>query len=281
VNPEFSTITGFMTNFMAAGTNGIIPSSVTPIRQSLSVANNFGLPLPLTGATGNGGLYQILGSDFSATLQAIAQAGRSELLSRPSILARDGQPAEVAVGQEVPLITGVTYTTSGNTTIPILTPTYTKVGIILDVTPFISANNTVEMILAPQISSVDPTLTQTIAQGVSAPYLDVRSANTVAVTPNGEPVVIGGLMENDKASAESKIPFLGDIPFLGNFFKAKSKSDEKSELLIFVTPHIVQAPEQLAALSNSEMNRSGAITNSIDERELDLFLDRLPVKKSR
>ena len=234
----------------------------------------------LSPASGSGaGFYQVIGSDFQATLRAIAQAGKAELLSRPSILARDGQPATIVVGQSVPLVTSVSYSGLANT--PVNNITYTDVGIILKVTPFISASGTVEMILSPQISSVDPTLTQTISPGVTAPYLDVRSADTVVVTPDAQTVVIGGLMENDKASSDSKIPFLGDIPILGNLFKHKSNSNTKQELLIFLTPHIVPAPIQLASMSDKEKRQSEFMPTSFSEEELDRFLERVPVKKQK
>ena len=248
-----------------------------------SVVTNFnalGAPLSpaLSPATGPGaGFYQIVGSDFQATLRAIAQAGKAELLSRPSILARDGQPATIVVGQSVPLVTSVSYSGLANT--PVNNITYTDVGIILKVTPFISASGTVEMILSPQISSVDPTLTQTISPGVTAPYLDVRSADTVVVTPDAQTVVIGGLMQNNKSSSDSKIPFLGDIPILGNLFKSKSNSNSKQELLIFLTPHIVPAPTQLASMVDKE--RAFLTPKSYSEKELDRFLEQVPVKKQK
>jgi general secretion pathway protein D len=117
---------------------------------------------------------------------------------------------------------------------------------------------------------------------VYAPNLDKRSANTVVVTPDGQTVVIGGLISNDKSSAESKVPILGDIPLLGQLFKFTSKANAKDELLMFITPHIVQMPSQLAALTARETGQAPMITdtNSISEQELDRFLDRVPVKKN-
>jgi len=120
----------------------------------------------------------------------------------------------------------------------------------------------------------------TFSSAVYAPNLNKRSANTVVVTPDGQPVVIGGLIGNQKASSESKIPLLGDIPVLGNLFKFSNHSNQKSELLIFLTPHIVQMPSQLAAMTAHETAQAPLLTNSIPERELDRFLDRLPVKKN-
>jgi general secretion pathway protein D len=154
------------------------------------------------------------------------------------------------------------------------------VGIILDVTPFIGNNGLIQMIIQPQTSTVDPTLSQTIAPGVTAPYLDVRSADTVVVTPDAQPVVIGGLISNQKSSSESKVPLLGDIPWLGNLFKSTVKADSKTELLMFLTPHIVYAPSQLAAMAGRETQQSMLITNSVSEQELDRFLERIPVKKN-
>jgi general secretion pathway protein D len=289
---NFSQVTGYVTNFMVANpgtaTAAIVPSSITPLNQSYSLNNNFGLPQTLTGASGNGGMYQIMGNDFTATLQAIATAGKSQVLSRPSILARDGQMAEIVVGQSVYLPSSVSLTSVGGTTatVPTINGTYQNVGIQLDVTPFIGANNLVQMILQPQITSIDTSTPGQVIQGgslissaVYAPNLNKRSANTVVVTPDGQTVVIGGLISNDKSSSESKIPLLGDIPLLGNLFKFSSKANQKDELLMFITPHIVQMPSQLTALSARETGQAPLITNSISEQELDRFLERMPVKK--
>jgi len=229
-------------------------------------------------ATPGAGMYQILGSDFQATLRAIAAAGKAEVLSRPSILARNNQPASVVVGQYVPLITSVSYNTISGA--PINSVTYTDVGIILTVTPYITREGMVEMIVAPQDSSIDPTLTVPIAQGVNAPVIDTVAANTVAITPSGQTVVIGGLMQRAKSSAEQKIPFLGDIPLLGNLFKRKTTSNAREELLIFLTPYVIQAPTQLAALSKDEKART-LIPKSYSEQELDRFLDKIPVKQPK
>jgi general secretion pathway protein D len=141
------------------------------------------------------------------------------------------------------------------------------------------------MILQPQTSVVDTSSPgQQIASGgllgspVFAPNINIRSADTVVVTPDSQTVVIGGLMANTKSSSTSKIPLLGDIPLLGALFRAQTKADVKQELLIFLTPHIVQAPSQLAALTGSEQNHM-LTPKSYSEQELDRFLERVPVKK--
>ena len=272
---------GLVTNWGVVGGN-IVPTSITPGQSSSSFngTNMFGLPS--SGSFGGAnGLYQILGQDFSVTLHAIAQVGKTKVLSRPSILARNNQPAIIQVGQNVPLITGVTYDSLGNQHNAI---TYTSVGVILQVTPFISRDGMVEMIVSPQVSEIDPTTSipiSTSANGavVNAPVIDIRSANTVVDTPDGQTVVIGGLMQDSNTETTTKIPLLGDIPLLGNLFQRKQKDHSKSELIIFLTPHIVAAPGELAALTAKERDRSGA-ARGLTEEELNKFLDELPKKKT-
>jgi general secretion pathway protein D len=137
----------------------------------------------------------------------------------------------------------------------------------------------VEMIVQPQISSVSPNERQALSSEVSAPYINVRSADTVVVTPHSKTVVIGGLMSDSKTDANSRVPVLGDIPWLGNLFKSRQKSNAKTELLIFLTPHIIEAPNQLALLSGDITRQNNLMTNSTTEQELNKFLEQLPTKK--
>jgi general secretion pathway protein D len=235
----------------------------------------------VSGLTGAGtGIYQILGQDYLVTLHAIATAGKAKILSRPSIVARNNQPATIQVGKQIPLITGVNYDSLGNTH---NSYQYTSVGVILKVTPFITEDGLVEMMVSPQISELDtgpgiPISASANGTTINAPVIDIRSADTVVVTPDGQTVIIGGLIQNSKAENESKVPFLGDIPLLGNFFKRKVTTDSKSELIIFLTPHIIPAPSQFASVSATERARSDAV-KALSEKELDKFLDTLPAKK--
>jgi general secretion pathway protein D len=226
------------------------------------------------------GLYQVLGANYQATVRAIAQSGSAKILSRPSILARNNQPAQILVGELVPLITSVSYNGLNGT--PINAVTYEQVGVILTVTPFITDDGLVEMIVAPTVSAIDPTTTVPISQGVNAPVIDTRQANTVAVTPDGQTVILGGLMQNTKSVTKTKIPFLGDIPLLGALFTRNQKSDTQTELMIFLTPYIVERPSELAALTGAEKNRAGAPEEmrSLSQEELYRFLDELPKKGS-
>ena len=253
----------------------ILPSQLIPQNNSYVINNTFGLAAQ--GANPSGaGQYSILGADFTATLRAIAQAGKAQLLSRPSILARNNQPATIQIGQNVPLITAVRYDTFGNA---INSISYQAVGIILKVTPFITSDGLVQMIVQPSTSSIDPATSIPISAGVNAPVIDVRSADTVVITPDGQTVVIGGLMRNDSGEVTTKIPILGDIPLLGNLFKHKVTNDAKTELLIFLTPHVIAAPSELAMMSATEKNHM-LIPKSYSEEQLDRFLDKVPPKKA-
>jgi len=264
--------TGTFANiFGLSGLNQIVGGSNGPS------ANAFGQNLANYPQGVPGGLYQIMGSDYQATLHAIATAGKTEVLSRPSVLARNNQPATIVVGQSVPLITSTTYSALNN--VPISTYSYTSVGIILRVTPFINSDNLVEMIVSPQISQLeDKSQWVQTAPGIFAPVIDSRSADTVVVTRDGQTVIIGGLMQKTKQHAETKIPFLGDIPLLGNLFKRRIQSNSKTELIIFLTPHIVMAPSQLAGLTANERAGQELPSKAFTEKELNQFLDNLPTK---
>jgi general secretion pathway protein D len=252
-----SPLTGMASNVFGAGSIGTVPPGA--------------------------GLFTILGNDFQATLRAISQAGKTEILSRPSILTRNNQQATISIGQQVPLITGTRIDTQNN---QINTFSYQKVGVNLQVTPFITPEGMVEMILAPSISQLaDKSQWVPTSSGpagtVLSPVINSRSADTVVVVPDGQTVVIGGLMETDKIGSDSKIPILGDIPLIGILFKRQAKNYTKTELIIFLTPHIVNAPEQLAGLSASERANSALTPKAFTEQELDRFLDTVPVKGTK
>jgi general secretion pathway protein D len=222
------------------------------------------------------GLYTIVGNDFEATVRAIQEVGKVDVLSRPTILARNNQQATVQVGQNVPIITGVNVGALGNET---STVAYQPVGVILQVTPFISSDNMVEMILAPSISSVasQSTVISTGSNGIfSTPYINIESANTVVVTPNGQTVAIGGLMQDNKTTTDSKIPLLGDIPGLGLLFHHKVSSVNKTELIIFLTPYVIRTPDDLVRMTLDEKSRVNMSQKAFPAKEMNQYLSPQP-----
>ena len=224
------------------------------------------------GLTSGGTTATVIGDDFTVTLRALAEQGRLQVLSRPTILARNNQQATITVGQSVPLITGVVFDNFGNQRNTI---EYRDVGIILTVTPFITSGDLVEMIVTPEISNLSdqtvPILSGT--NTVGAPVINQRAADTVVVTPSGQTVVIGGLIQDNKTKIESKTPVLGDIPLLGAAFRRKVEQNQKTELLIFLTPRIVKHPSELAALTTKERGNTVIMPKAFKPEDIDKIME--------
>ena len=261
-------VTSTVTSGSGAGntTTTTNPTQVTTNPIISGASTNFGLS-----SETNGSFLRLNTASATATLYALAQKGDVNILSRPSILARNNQEAVILVGQEVPLVTNSQITEAGQT---INTVQYQDVGIILRVTPFITSNRTVEMIVSPEISSLS-SQTVSISNTVNAPVINKTSAETVVVTPDATTVVIGGMMQKQQTSTVNKVPLLGDIPLLGNAFRHTVKSDQKTELLIFLTPYIVEGTGTLKDLSTSELNRTDLPDTAFRTDDLDRYLDTL------
>ena len=257
-----NTTTTAVTN--ALGSNPVI----TTLGNSFANGSQFGLAAAQ--AAGNAGFYgRVISDDYNATVKLLAQRGKVEVLSRPSVMARNNQEAVIVVGQEVPFITNSRVTDQGQT---INTVQYDNVGIILRVTPFISSENMVEMIVAPEISQLTAQ-TVAISNTVSSPIISKRSAETVVVTPNGATAVIGGLMQTQRITNVDKIPVLGDIPGVGALFRHTVRNDVKTELMIFLTPTIVPNPATVGDLTGHELENTELVEKAFTEKEFDKFFD--------
>lgn len=234
-----------------------------------TATTKFGVAAELTNPSFYGAFYQLVGRDVNATIHALSGVTKTEILSRPSILTRSNQQATILVGQNVPLLTTTTQNTNSNSITS--TVSYQDVGIILRVTPFITNEGLVEMIVSPEISSISPT-TVPIPGAGNTTVIDRRSADTVVVTPSDRTIVIGGLISNQKNDTVNKVPFLGDIPVLGAAFRRTIKSNVKTELLIFLTPHVVKTPEDLASLSENERTKLDLAPQAFDKTDAGKFL---------
>jgi len=204
--------------------------------QGTTVGGIFGNASQTTGL-----VVSLLEDKLNVTLHALATAGKLDVLSRPYILASDNQLASITVGNEVPFITNTRITDNGQ---QINTIQYQDVGIILNVTPHVNPDGLVIMDVIPEISQLTGTVVP-ISDGVSAPVIAKRSAESRVGVRTGQTIVIGGLMEDRKTSTVLKIPLLGDIPILGNIFARTQVTKSKTELLIFLTPHVAQEPDML------------------------------------
>jgi general secretion pathway protein D len=268
IGPSATTIatavTGTSTTTTTTSTNP--PTTLATLQNPSGVATNFGLASETAGS-----FLRLNTANATATLYALAQKGDVNILSRPSILARNNQEAVIVVGQSIPLITSSQITEAGQT---INTVQYQDVGIILRVTPFITSSRTIEMIVSPEISSLS-SQTVPISNTVNAPVINKTSAETVIVTPDATTVVIGGMMQKQQTSSVDKVPILGDIPILGYAFRHTVKGDSKTELLIFLTPYIVEGTAKLKDLSTSEVNRTDLPDTAFKDSELNRYLDTI------
>ncbi|MDP6735714.1 MAG: hypothetical protein QF732_04370 [Nitrospinaceae bacterium] len=219
---------------------------------------------------GSGGLMQLNYDDVSVSVNALAEEGKVEILSRPSILTRNNREALISVGSLVPFMqTGNVNSVTG---VQIPQYEYEPIGISLRVTPYITPHGLVELSLFPEISETTGDKIE-VSEGLQLPVFATRSAQTVVVTPNGKTVIIGGLMQDNKVESVRKVPLLGDIPILGSLFRHKEMKDTKTELLIFLTPFIVQNPNDLVSLTKQERSGSTVKTDTESGKRLDKFLN--------
>ncbi|MGB7567863.1 MAG: secretin N-terminal domain-containing protein [Chitinivibrionales bacterium] len=168
--------------------------------------------------------YGVLGSDkFSLTLEYLFQNSKTEVVAQPQITTLDNKEAKIFMGSQVP----VTYRDeSFNTVVKMI-----DAGTELTVTPHITGDKRLMLDLKPKKSSY------TMVGG--QPVINEQSAATNVVVTDGETVVIAGLTSNETVVTDEGIPILKDIPLIGNLFKRSSKSNDKNDLIVFVTPHII------------------------------------------
>jgi type II secretory pathway component GspD/PulD (secretin) len=174
----------------------------------------------------------------SAVLSFLNTYAEAKVLSSPRTVTLDNEPAHISVTRASPIfnITAGTANTTGGSQIQ-----YTNLGVILHVTPRISANNYVNLKVTPEVSRIFDTVTRTVGSEVyQADEYDVRRMETRVLIPSGNTLVLGGMVQDDVSHSSTKVPLLGDIPYLGSLFRSETKSRMKTDLIIFVTPTIVQ-----------------------------------------
>lgn len=169
---------------------------------------------------------------FSAFLTALASYGEANIISSPNILTLDNQEAvmEVLTSEPIPGQQTITSANIGQST-PV---TYEDAGLKLKITPQIGDGETVRLVINQELSNFG-----TINPELKAPTKVSRKISTTVVTRDGQTVVLGGLMEDKNESTKQKVPVLGDIPLLGFFFRQTTTSVKKSNLLVFITPHVL------------------------------------------
>ncbi|QDT17572.1 secretin N-terminal domain-containing protein [Alienimonas californiensis] len=233
-----STTPGFNFNNTAVPLGNNVAAN--PASTGIQGLNNFGFGRANAELGFGGFVLSASSANVSVLLRALAAKRSVHVLSRPQVTVLDQQLARIQVGQEVPVVDGVSIT--ANSTIP--TVTRQQSGLILQVTPRISPDGTVFMQIGVERSNFDlagvPIFTD-VATGavITSPIKNVTITDTFASVPNGQTVVIGGIIVDSEAVDERKVPYLGDIPFLGQLFRTDSTVTSRSELLVFLTPRII------------------------------------------
>jgi type II secretion system protein D len=206
---------------------------------------------------GFGGLVLSASSEsVSLLIRALQESRRLEVLSRPQIMTLDNQPAFIQVGQRVPRITGTTINATGQ----VNNIQMEDVGLILGVTPRISPDGTIVLELDAEKSEVGPEIEGipvSISEGVviRSPRVDITTAQTTVSARDGETIVLGGLIMKGSRTIKRRVPWLSDIPLLGQIFRYDSEIEKRTELLIIMTPHVIRTAEDAERIKHIEAAR--------------------------
>ncbi len=225
------------------------------------IGTSFGVGVPTEEGAPLGFFATISGEDFSAVLNALTSDSHTRILAAPSIFTTNNQEAEIDVSERIPIPTGTFQSATGGQTTNIR---YESVGIVLTVTPTVTQGDMVRF----QVNIMSNDVGADIQVGdQSYPSILNRSANAVLNLRDGDTVVLGGLMRESIIRSASRVPILGDIPLIGALFRSTTSTRVKSELLVFLTPHVVRTPGEAAELTEGETLRLPDIPRSLRQEE--------------
>lgn len=207
------------------------PTGNTPVELP-TLANRYNVNVPIANPAGRFSLA-VLGQDYLVDLEltALEAEGRGEIVSTPRVITANQKEARIEQGVEIPYQQSAS---SGATTIQ-----FKKAVLSLTVTPQITPDNNIIMDLKVHKDNVGDIIS-TGGLGGTVPSIDTRAVETQVLVADGQTVVLGGIYETERRETISKVPFLGDIPYLGVAFRSTQRIDNKAELLIFVTPRIIE-----------------------------------------
>ncbi|MFT5535066.1 MAG: general secretion pathway protein D [Candidatus Paceibacteria bacterium] len=198
--------------------------------------------------------------DARLVINALASSNRATILSSPKIVARNGEAAVIQVGQEVPIITSQQVATTGsnntinNTSTVPQSIQYRSTGVILNVKPVIHSGDRVDLDVSQEVSAAQATNT-----GVStSPTFSTRKVQTKLSLKDGATILLGGLMSTNKNDGTAGIPYLKDIPWIGQLFRNDTGKNDRTELIILITPHIIADDDDAEAVTDAFRNMLGA-----------------------
>lgn len=168
------------------------------------------------------------------------------LISNPKVLTLDNQQAEIKVGQVVPFASGVKFDVNGQ---PVITYDYKEVGLNLKITPTVAENN-LRLVINLQVQEIVDFIRPQVGQlSYAVPVTSNRQVNSDVVMEKGQTIIIGGLVSTRSINNEEGVPGLKDVPVLGRLFKRDSRTEDKVSLFIFLTPYVVENPEELSKIT--------------------------------
>lgn len=200
-----------------------------------AIAQDEVIPPATGGVTIGGGDIDRGGVSWGVLIQALSASNQANLLSTPSIITLDNEESEIIVGQNVPFRTGQTTQTGDGLSNPFTTIERRDIGLTLKVTPTISHDDVVRLVVEQTTEDISPG----IADAADL-ITNKREIKTSVLADNAETIALGGLINEDYRTRVSKVPFLGDIPFLGVLFRAESRERTKRNLVVFLRPTILR-----------------------------------------
>lgn len=220
--------------------------------------------------------YLLFDSDnFRMAVRALQATGKFDILSRPYLLTADNQEANINVGSSVPIITNSRVDEDGDV---ISTIEYRDIGIILTVTPQINSEGLVVLDVVQELSTISE-LAIPVAPDQDAVVFDQRTLTTQVAVADGQTVVIGGLMTDESRETIRQVPLLGDIPWVGQLFRRTERSKVKTELLLFLSPEVIEDPSELSRTRDRILNEDTGMRGE-EPGLLQQHLDRIRVESN-
>ena len=202
--------------------------------------------------------YQLISDNFTAFLRALQSQGKVDIISRPSVTTKDNKKAIIEIGNQVPIVATVSLSLEGLTK---STVRYVDVLLQLQVTPHIHPDNYISLEISQKMDDISAETVQ-ISKDFNPQILIKRQATTELRVKDGQTVCIAGFIGDEIRERENKVPLLGDIPLLGELFKYSEHQRVKTELIIFITPHIITSPQEMLRMTNVQRRQS-----KLDARE--------------
>jgi general secretion pathway protein D len=191
------------------------------------------------------------GKDARAALSAVAGETDVKILSAPSLMVLDNRTATLQVGDQVPIVTQ-SAVSSTNPDAPIVNSVSLRdTGIILNVTPRVNAGGLVLLDIDQEVSNV----VSTQSSGIDSPTIQQRRITTSVAVKNGSSIALAGLMRERLSDTETKVPFFGDLPFLGSAFRTKANATQRTELLVLISPRVVTSHEETELVTEDLIRR--------------------------